>query len=121
MSHAPGWKTSEFWITAIIAVCSLLTASGVFHSGTAAAGITQSVAQVQTTPDQSPVVQIAALVAAALAGVGYAGSRAMTKTAAHQADATTAAAAIAATPTATPTPPPAADPAIPQPPPASVG
>lgn len=56
----PGWKTSEFWLTAAASVVGLALASGAF-------------------PDESGVGKVLGVVAMALASAGYSVSRGAAK------------------------------------------
>lgn len=58
----PGWKTTEFWKSAVVTVFALVMASGVI-------------------PSEGPWAQIAGIVAAVLQSVGYANARATIKSA----------------------------------------
>jgi len=57
----PGYKTTEFWKSAVVVVFGLIMASGVI-------------------PSEGPWAQIAGIIAAVLQSVGYANARATTKT-----------------------------------------
>lgn len=56
----PGWKTTEFWLSALASIVGLLMASGIVGDG-------------------SIVAQALGMIATALASAGYAGSRGLTK------------------------------------------
>lgn len=56
----PGWKTTEFWLSAIVALGGLAMASGLIAPGTVAD-------------------KIVGMVLATLAGLGYTGSRTAVK------------------------------------------
>jgi len=59
MTSKPGWKTTEFWISFIVTIVGLVTASGILEGA---------------EPDSWPVKAVG-LVTAVLASLGYTASR----------------------------------------------